>query len=105
VSLTLLVIVIPPLFLGWQWEAAFYKAMTLMVVASPCALVISTPASILSAIAAGARHGVLFKGGAHIESLAEVKVLAFDKTGTLTVGKPRVTEMVPIHPVIPPMNY
>lgn len=95
VSLTLLVIVIPPLFLGWQWDAAFYKAMTLMVVASPCALVISTPASILSAIAAGARHGVLFKGGAHVESLSAIKVLAFDKTGTLTVGKPRVTEIVP----------
>lgn len=95
VSLTLLVIVLPPLFLGWPWDAAFYKAMTLMVVASPCALVISTPASILSAIAAGARHGVLFKGGAHVESLSEVKVLAFDKTGTLTVGKPRVTEIIP----------
>lgn len=98
VSLTLLVIVLPPLFLGWPWDAAFYKAMTLMVVASPCALVISTPASILSAIAAGARHGVLFKGGAHVESLSEVKVLAFDKTGTLTIGKPRVTEIAPYLP-------
>ena len=96
VSLAALVAVLPPVALGWTWDAAFYKAMTLLVVASPCALVISTPASILSAIAAGARSGVLFKGGAHVESLARVKVVAFDKTGTLTVGKPRVTDVVPV---------
>jgi Zn2+/Cd2+-exporting ATPase len=90
-----LVALLPPLLLGWTWSAAFYKSMTLLVVASPCALVISTPAAILSAIAAGARSGVLFKGGAHIESLAGVRVVAFDKTGTLTAGKPRVTEVEP----------
>jgi Cd2+/Zn2+-exporting ATPase len=95
VSATALAILIPPLFLGWRWDQSFYKAMTLMVVASPCALVISTPASILSAIAAGARHGVLFKGGAHVESLSRVRVIAFDKTGTLTTGKPRVTDLRP----------
>ena len=92
-----LVAVVPPLLLNWTWDAAFYRAMTLLVVASPCALVISTPASILSAIAAGARNGVLFKGGAYIESLATVRAVAFDKTGTLTVGKPRVTDVVPLN--------
>jgi Cd2+/Zn2+-exporting ATPase len=95
IGLAILVTFLPPLLMGWMWNDAFYKAMTLLVVASPCALVISTPASILSAIAAGARHGVLFKGGAHVESLAGVRVVAFDKTGTLTVGKPRVTHIEP----------
>jgi Cd2+/Zn2+-exporting ATPase len=92
-----LVAMLPPILLNWTWADAFYKAMTLLVVASPCALVISTPASILSAIAAGARRGVLFKGGAHVESLAGVKAVAFDKTGTLTEGKPRVTDVIPMH--------
>lgn len=93
IGLAILVTLLPPLLLGWTWSDAFYKAMTLLVVASPCALVISTPVSILSAIAAGARHGVLFKGGAYVESLAGVRMVAFDKTGTLTVGKPRVTHI------------
>ncbi len=68
-------------------RSAFYRAMTLMVVASPCALVLSIPSAILAAIAWGARHGVLFRGGAAIESLAEVRVVALDKTGTLTTGE------------------
>jgi Cd2+/Zn2+-exporting ATPase len=68
-------------------RSAFYRAMTLMVVASPCALVLSIPSAILAAIAWGARHGVLFRGGAAIEKLAEIKIVALDKTGTLTTGE------------------
>jgi Zn2+/Cd2+-exporting ATPase len=93
VGIVALMATIPPL-LGQPFEASFYRAMTLLVVASPCALVISTPASILSAIANGAREGILFKGGAHLENLAAVKVIALDKTGTLTHGRPRVTDVV-----------
>lgn len=72
---------------------AFYKAATLLVVASPCAIVISVPAAILSALSASARRGMLFKGGAALETFAKVKVVAFDKTGTLTTGKMQVTKM------------
>jgi Cd2+/Zn2+-exporting ATPase len=82
--------------LGFASAAAFYRAITLLVVASPCALVIATPATVLSAIANAARHGILFKGGAHIERLADVKTIVFDKTGTLTVGRPVVTDVIPL---------
>ena len=88
-----LLIFIPWLLLGNDFQLTFYRAMTWLVVASPCALVISTPASILSAIANAAKNGVLFKGGVHLEKTASLKVLAFDKTGTLTSGKPTVTEL------------
>ncbi|MCB0004674.1 MAG: HAD-IC family P-type ATPase, partial [Anaerolineae bacterium] len=86
-----LLVIVPWLILGNEFQPTFYRAMTWLVVASPCALVISTPASILSAIANGARNGVLFKGGVHLEKTATLKVLAFDKTGTLTSGKPTLT--------------
>ena len=91
---TIGLIVVPILFLKEPFQAAFYRAMTVMVVASPCALIISTPASILSAIGGAARRGVLFKGGVHLERAATVKVVALDKTGTLTEGKPRVTDVI-----------
>ncbi len=90
-----LFIVIPPALGLADFHANFYRAMVLMTVASPCALVISTPAAFISAIASAARGGVLFKGGAYLEAMAAVKAVAFDKTGTLTVGKPAVTEVVP----------
>ena len=96
VAMTALAILVPPLLLGWTWGAAFYRAMTLMVVASPCALVISIPAALLAALAGAARGGVLFKGGAHLEAAARVRVVAFDKTGTLTTGRPGVVAIVPV---------
>jgi Cd2+/Zn2+-exporting ATPase len=80
--------------IGWSFPDAFYRAMTLLVVASPCALVISTPATLLSAIANAARRGILFKGGEPIERLAGVRALAIDKTGTLTEGKLAFTDLV-----------
>jgi len=79
---------------GMSQGDAFYRAITLLVVASPCALVISTPASTLSGLANAARNGILFKGSGHLENLGMVHTIAFDKTGTLTVGKPRVTDVV-----------
>jgi len=96
IAATLLALVIPVLVLGQPFEQSFYRAMTLLVVASPCALVISVPAAILSAIANAARRGILFKGGAHLENLASVKAVAFDKTGTLTGGKAVLTDLVPL---------
>ncbi len=89
-----LFIIIPPALGLTDFTSNFYRAMVLMTVASPCALVISTPAAFISAIASAARGGVLFKGGAYLEALASVKAVAFDKTGTLTQGKPVVTDVV-----------
>ncbi|HUG60855.1 MAG TPA: heavy metal translocating P-type ATPase, partial [Methylomirabilota bacterium] len=94
VIVTALVGVVPVLAFGVAWGDAFYRAMTLLVVASPCALVISTPSAILSGIANGARNGVLFKGGAYLDLAGGIDTIAFDKTGTLTVGRPRVQEIV-----------
>jgi len=82
-----------PLALGASTDPTIYRAMTLMVAASPCAVVISTPAAVLSAITAGARQGVLFKGGEHVEQVATVDAVAFDKTGTLTEGDTSLTDV------------
>ncbi|OPZ75541.1 MAG: Zinc-transporting ATPase [Verrucomicrobia bacterium ADurb.Bin474] len=98
ILLTLALIAIPPLLFDSGFGESFYRAMTILVVASPCALVISTPAAFLAAIAGAARKGVLFKGGVHMERLASVETVAFDKTGTLTTGKPVVTDVVPCPP-------
>jgi Cd2+/Zn2+-exporting ATPase len=89
-----LFIIVPPALGLVDFQTNFYRAMVLMTVASPCALVISTPAAFISAIAAGARSGVLFKGGAYLEGMAAIKAVAFDKTGTLTRGRPAVTDVV-----------
>lgn len=81
---------------GWTIDDALYRAATLLVAASPCAVVISVPAAILSALSAAARGGVLFKGGGALETLAEVRTFAFDKTGTLTTGRAEVTRILPL---------
>ncbi len=89
------VVFLVPYLLEWNtFHDAFFRAMTVMVVASPCALVISTPATVLSAIGGAARRGILIKGGSHLERAAHVDIVAVDKTGTLTVGKPSLTEIV-----------
>ena len=90
-----LLIVLPPLF-GLPFAASFYRAMAVLVAASPCALAIATPSAVLSGIARAARSGVLIKGGAHLENLGVLTAIAFDKTGTLTVGKPKVTDVVAV---------
>ncbi|MBK8989037.1 MAG: cadmium-translocating P-type ATPase [Chloroflexi bacterium] len=93
IVMTAVAILLPLVLFNEPFNTTFYRAMTLMVAASPCAIVISTPATVLSAIGNGARRGVLFKGGVYVEQAAGIKVLAFDKTGTLTEGKPRVTNV------------
>ena len=88
-----LMMFVPHFLLDWSWNETFYRAMILLVVASPCALVVAITPATLSAISNGARNGILFKGGIHLERLASVKAIAFDKTGTLTEGKPTVTDV------------
>jgi Cd2+/Zn2+-exporting ATPase len=97
----LFVALVPPIFLGGAWPDWIYRALVLLVISCPCALVISTPVSIVSALAAAARKGVLIKGGARLERLAAVKCVAFDKTGTLTKGQLRVESIAPLNGVPP----
>lgn len=92
-----LMLFLPHFLLGWSWNETFYHAMILLVVASPCALVASIMPATLSAISNGARQGILFKGGVHLENLGHIKAIAFDKTGTLTKGRPEVTDFITLH--------
>lgn len=90
-----LMMFLPHFVFGWSWTETFYRAMVLLVVASPCALVASIMPAALSAISNGARRGILFKGSVHLERLDGLRAIAFDKTGTLTNGKPEVVDVVP----------
>ena len=96
VVFAVLVAVVPPLLFGAAFEPWFYKALVMLVIACPCALVISTPVTVVSGLAAAARQGILVKGGVHLENGRMIKVVALDKTGTLTHGKPVVTDVVPL---------
>jgi Cd2+/Zn2+-exporting ATPase len=96
VAIALLVAVIPPLFMGLEWNVWIYKALVILVISCPCALVISIPVTVVSGLAAAAHHGILVKGGAYLESGRKLRFVALDKTGTLTQGKPVVTDVIPL---------
>lgn len=89
-----LIIIAPPLFMGGEWMTWLYRGLALLLIACPCALVLSTPAAIASGLAVGARRGLLIKGGSALEVIGQVDTIAFDKTGTLTEGEPKVTNVV-----------
>jgi Cd2+/Zn2+-exporting ATPase len=91
----ILVAIVPPVLLNWDWETTIYRALIFLVVASPCALMASIMPTLLSGIANGARQGILFKTGAQLEMIGRVKAIAFDKTGTLTTGKLQVVQIIP----------
>ncbi len=86
---------LPPWLWGWDWETTIYRALIFLVVASPCALMAAIMPTLISGIAQGARQGILFKDGAQLEQLGQVKAIAFDKTGTLTTGELQVTQVIP----------
>ena len=94
-AVSALVILVPPLAFGWDWWTSTYRGLAVLLIACPCALVISVPAAMASGLSAGARRGLLVKGGAALEAMATARSVALDKTGTLTEGRPRVTEVLP----------
>lgn len=94
VVIAALVAIVPPLAFGAEWNVWIYKALALLLIGCPCALVISTPAAIAAGLAAGARQGLLIKGGSVLERLGGITHVAFDKTGTLTEGRPQVTDII-----------
>lgn len=104
VILAMLIAGVPPLFFSEAWTPWFYKALVTLVIACPCALVISTPVTVVSGLAAAARRGILIKGGVYLEEGRKLKALALDKTGTLTHGKPKVTDISPLQNQ-PEANY
>jgi Cd2+/Zn2+-exporting ATPase len=97
VTLAIAIAIIPPVWLGAPFNAWFLRALTLLVIACPCALIISTPVSVISAITAAARQGVLIKGGIYLEEMGKVRAIALDKTGTLTTGRPTLTDLIPLN--------
>lgn len=98
-SISLLLLLLPPLVWNWSWETTIYRALIFLVVASPCALMSAIMPTLLSGIAHGAKQGILFKNGAQLELIGRVKAIAFDKTGTLTTGKPEVVQMIALDSV------
>jgi len=96
-GLAVMVLLVPPIVFGAGWEEWIYRSLVFLVIGCPCALVISTPVSIVASLAASARQGVLIKGGPYVEAPARLKAIAFDKTGTLTSGKPSVVEVVALN--------
>ena len=95
-ALAILIFLLPPIALGQSWNDWFYRALVLLVIACPCALVISTPVSIVASLASAARAGVLVKGGAFIELPAQLKAIALDKTGTMTRAEPQIAHIIPL---------
>jgi Zn2+/Cd2+-exporting ATPase len=93
----ILLAILPPYIFGWDWETTIYRALTFLVIASPCALMAAIMPALLSGIANGARQGVLFKNGAQLEIMGKVRAIAFDKTGTLTTGKLEVSQVISVN--------